>query len=119
MAQTGKVKWHGKAVERAVRTAAARGVQLWAEHVLTESRAKVPHDEGTLERSGAVVPSRVSPSTLDAAIVYDTPYAVIQHENMDFRHPGGREAKYLENALNAAKTVGPKIVATQIKRALQ
>lgn len=118
MAQRGKVTWTGAAASRAVRVAAARGVQLWAEHVLQQARAQVPHDEGTLERSGTVVPSRVSPDTLEAAIVFDQPYAVVQHEDMTFRHPGGRKAKYLEDPLNASRTVGPKLVQKQIKKAL-
>jgi hypothetical protein len=118
MAQSGKVTWNGEAVGKAARVAAARGVQLWAEHVLQQARAQVPHDEGTLERSGAVVPSRVSPDNLEATVVFDQSYAVVQHEDMSFQHPGGRKAKYLEDPMNASKDDGPKLVQKQLKKAL-
>jgi len=43
---------------------------------------------------------------------YDTPYAIIQHENLDFHHTTpGTKAKYLEDPLNQrAKYVAPNLV---------
>jgi hypothetical protein len=68
------------------------------EIVLAESDTRVPIEEGTLSRSGHVSEDRAQ---LKVAVSYDTPYAVVQHEEMSFQHDGGREAKYLENAFNA------------------
>ena len=116
--QTGKLTWNGKAVERAVREAAARGIQRWAEYVLEQARRQVPRDEGTLERSGSVVPPRISPDDLAAAVVFDTSYAVVQHEDMTLIHPGGRKAKYLEDPINDSQEIGPKLVQKQIRKAL-
>jgi hypothetical protein len=36
---------------------------------------------------------------LTGEVTFDTPYAAVQHERMDFSHPGGGEAKYLETPL--------------------
>jgi hypothetical protein len=83
--------------------AAAQGLLLSTEHVLTESNRRVPHEEGTLERSGA---ADVDPATLTGSVSYDTPYAVRQHEDLSLRHDDGRRAKYLETAsTDEAQTV--------------
>lgn len=105
-----RLQWSGAAAVRQIRTHAARGLLLGAEHVLDEASRQVPLDEATLQRSGTVSVDRGS---LTAAISYDTPYAVPQHERLDFRHLPGRKAKYLEDPLrDEAATVGELIAAT-------
>ena len=100
------------AIAGAMREAAARGLALSAEHVLGEARKTVPLEEGTLERSGDVV---TDPENLRAAVVFDTPYAVRQHEDMTARHDPGRSAKYLENALNSETDTVREIIAATIR----
>ena len=95
------------AVRLELRKAGRRGLGLAAEHILGEARKKVPHEEGTLENSGFTA---VDQDDLKAVVGFDTPYAVIQHEDMTLRHNEGREAKYLENALNAEKDTAMQIV---------
>lgn len=93
-----------------INAGAERGLRLAVEHWLTEANKSVPHDEGTLERSGT--------ATVDGtrgAVSYDTPYAVRQHEDMAYRHDGKGEAKWLETTGGReAKTIG-QIVATAIR----
>lgn len=96
-----------------VEKGAEKGVRLAAEHVLTEANTTAPHDEGTLERSGSV-----DAEGLEAAVSYDTPYAVKQHESLDLHHHGKGQAKWLENTMAAeADTVGD-IIATAIGQEL-
>lgn len=91
-------------VEATVRAAAARGLSDAAEELLTVATRTAPHAEGTLQRSGTV---SVDAPTLRAAVAYDTPYAVRQHEDTSLRHPdphnplssSGRRAKWLQLAL--------------------
>ena len=71
------------------------------EYVLEQSSREVPHEVGDLQDSG-----RVTVDGTTVAISYDTPYAVRQHEEMDYHHDAGRKAKYLEDPLNAASN-GP------------
>ncbi|MFC9934581.1 hypothetical protein [Glutamicibacter sp. NPDC127525] len=85
-----------------------KGLVLGAEHVLGESNKRVPHEEGILEDAGSV---SYESGKLRAAISYNTPYAAVQHEDMSLRHDNGREAKYLENALNAEKDTVGEIIA--------
>ncbi|WP_032769828.1 hypothetical protein [Streptomyces sp. CNS654] len=111
-----RLTWNGDAVIRGTRAGAARGLRLGAEHVLQVSRERVPIEEGTLERSGTAT---VGEDELRAAVAYDTPYAVRQHEEMDYRHDAGRTAKYLEQPMSEeADTVG-EIIAAEMRRALR
>ncbi|MFD7508122.1 hypothetical protein ACFV5N_02060 [Streptomyces sp. NPDC059853] len=109
-----RVRWDGARVEGAIRQAAARGLLVGAEHVLAESRRRVPIDEGTLERSGA---ASVDEGTLTAAVSYDTPYATRVHEDLTARHAPGRQAKYLESVLPQASGTVRALIAAEVRRA--
>ncbi|MEU7340545.1 hypothetical protein [Streptomyces sp. NPDC007074] len=111
-----RVVYNGDAALAAIRAGALRGVRLGAEHLLQVSRARVPIEEGTLERSGVV---SVDESSLTAAVSYDTPYAVRQHEELDYRHDAGREAKYLEKPFREESDTITEIIAAQVRRSLR
>lgn len=96
-----------------IRRAAARGLDLAAEHVLSVSNQRVPNDDGILERSGR--PS-VDALELRAVVSYDTPYAVIQHENLDYKHEPGRTAKYLELAVREEAEAVKALIAKQLRQ---
>ncbi|WP_042170091.1 hypothetical protein [Streptomyces sp. NBRC 110035] len=115
MAQV-RVRFNGAPVARELRAAAARGLLLGAEHVLGVSDDRVPLDEAALQRSGM---ASVDEATLTAMVSYDTPYAVPQHERLDYRHAPGRQAKFLENSLNEERAQVDAIIAAQIRRALR
>lgn len=116
MAQRFRLDFNGAAVERELRSAAARGAFLGTEHVLGVSNDRVPLDEGYLQSTGT---ASVDEGALQAAVSYDGPYAVPQHERLDYRHPPGREAKYLENSLNESRTEVRDLIAAQLRRALR
>lgn len=78
---------------RASRSIGRQALSDAAEYLLEQANRTVPHDEGTLMRSGLVTMSAVQ---MLAAISYDTPYAVRQHEDLSLRHAKGRRAKWLE-----------------------
>lgn len=80
------------------RLAGSQGSVLTAAgyHVLGVSNEQVPHETGDLMRSGGVATEGDT-----VAIYYDTPYAVVQHEDLNYRHDEGRNAKFLENAIIA------------------
>ncbi|MFF4177652.1 MULTISPECIES: minor capsid protein [unclassified Streptomyces] len=116
MTQRARLTWNGAAVAAAARAGAVQGLHLSSEHVLQASRARVPIEEGTLERSGTAT---VDEQQLTAAVAYDTPYAVRQHEEMDYQHDAGRTAKYLERPMNEEAAAVARIVAAQLRRALR
>lgn len=104
------------AVHAHTREASIKGLRLGAEHVLGASRALVPLEEATLERSGTAT---VDEAKLTAAVSYDTPYAVRQHEELDWQHDEGRQAKYLEQPMHEEQTVVAEIIAAELRRALR
>jgi hypothetical protein len=103
----------GQALARMQR-GALTGVQLGGEHILEVSNKRVPIEEGTLERSGKVT-SEVTETGARAAISYNTPYAVRQHEEMDYHHDKGRSAKFLELAMANAGKVSLSIAAQAVR----
>lgn len=111
-----RVIWRGTAVRTAIRTAAIAAVRDAAEVLRDESDKRVPLDTGVLRNSAAIT---VDPDTTTAYVSYDTPYARRQHEDLTLRHPNGREAKYLENALNRNRDRLIRYVRAAVQRALR
>ncbi|MGW1760998.1 hypothetical protein [Streptomyces mirabilis] len=116
MTARARLTWNGAAALRGTRAGAVRGLRLAAEHVLERARARVPIEEGTLERSGV---ASVDEEALTAAVSFDTPYAVRQHENLNYRHDSGRSAKYLEGPLTEQADTVAAIIAAQVRRSLR
>lgn len=96
-----------------VEKALVQGLRQGLLHVLGTSNHRVPHLSGDLERSGAISVDR---SRLIGAISYDTPYAVIQHESLDFKHSmPGRTAKFLELAIREEAEAVKLMIAKQLR----
>ncbi len=93
------------------RRLASEGLEKGLEHVLNVSNNQVPLDEDTLQRSG-----KVHVDGLDGAISYDTVYARRQHEELTWKHAPGRNAKYLENAMNSERDVVLQLMAVDLRR---
>jgi hypothetical protein len=83
--------------------ATADSNQAVADEVLRLSQFEVPHDEGTLQNSGAV---EVLPNG-DAILGYHTRYAARLHEHPEYHFQKGRKGKYLEDPIrNNANSLG-------------
>lgn len=99
---------------------ARRGLGIALHLILQVSSTKVPHEEGDLQRDGAVV---VDDAELLGAVTYgNTPdtalYAVRQHEELTWQHDDGREAKFLESAVNASRNQAAAIMADSISKGM-
>jgi hypothetical protein len=110
-----EVEWNGPEILALIEDAEPAGLLLAAEHLLQVSRTEVPIEEATLERSGV---ASVDADDREAAVSYDTPYAVRQHEEMDWRHDEGRKAKYLEDPMNNERETLLELAAAPIQDAL-
>jgi len=110
------VTWQGAAVAKRIRDAAAQGLSDAGEHLLEESLRIVPIEDADLARSGFV---SVDDDELTAAVSYDTPYAVRQHEELDYRHDPGRQAKYLEEPLASKAQTLKRLIARPIQQELR
>ncbi|MFE3578711.1 minor capsid protein [Streptomyces vinaceus] len=113
--QHARLRWEGGRLwGQRGRRLAEDGLQRALEHLLAESRKIVPLDEGTLERS-----SRVVRDQLEGYVLYDTPYAKRQHEELTWKHAPGRKAKYLEGPLNSERQVMLNLMAVPLRRWLR
>lgn len=79
-------KTMGVEIPKALQDVAYEGLRL--------SQMEVPHDEGTLQNSGAV-----EPVGDDIVLGYHTKYAARLHEHPEYRFQKGRKGKYLEDPL--------------------
>lgn len=108
-----KISMGLRGVPDAMHDKAANGLFLGTEHVLQVSNSQVPIEEATLERSGV---ASVDDEHLIGAVSYDTEYAVAQHENLEYVHDAGRNAKYLENAFNSERGTVLQIIADELRK---
>ncbi|MGR6921137.1 hypothetical protein ACU635_43435 [[Actinomadura] parvosata] len=102
-------------LEKRTRAMIVQGLRQASEHVLTMTQPKVPWQVGDLERSGSTA---VDESALEGVISFDQPYAVAQHEQLDWAHPVKGEAKYLETTLYEEAQVAREIIAKAVRKAL-
>lgn len=96
-----------------IERAANQGLREAAEMVKDLSDTRIPFDEGGLQRSGKV---STDPAKMEAAVSYDEPYAVVQHEMMDWSHEGGRQPKFLEDSFNQLRPMLAAHIASVIRR---
>lgn len=73
--------------------AAVDGLKEAADQTLELSNAKAPKDDLDLVNSG-----KVTVDDLTVQVSYDAVHARFQHENLDYEHADGGEAKFLETA---------------------
>lgn len=114
------VHWYGEQVMGDIRKAAADGLLEAAEEYAGRAAQRAPHEEGTLERD---VHTRVDPQALKAVISFGegpaSAYAVVQHEEKDYRHDPGRTYKFLENTVKEDPQLLQRHVAKRIREAHQ
>ena len=87
--------------------------------VMLESQKIVPYDEGDLHDSGETDRPEVDGGSVSVTLHYGSgsvDYALIQHENLEYHHPQGGQAKFLETPLHAWSDNGPKAVTERALR---
>lgn len=95
----------------------ARGINKAAENVAAKAMPLTPQDEGDLRGSQTV--HEATAGDLKAAVSYDTPYAVRQHEELGYHHTEpGTQAKYLESPMNSSRDESMQIIAQAVREAL-
>jgi len=84
----------------------ASAMYVEAEVEMTESKRRVPVEHGTLRASGFVDQPKQKGRNISVVLSYGgaaEDYAIVQHERLDFNHPRGGQAKYLESVLNESR----------------
>lgn len=112
-----------EAFTRSLRAAVEAALVAEAQGTLAEAYPTVPYEKGNLDASGEVLPPAWSGDVCTVVAGFGgtpeaAPYAIVQHERLDFRHPGGRTAKYLERPAMARAPGAPGRIAAAVAKEL-
>ena len=91
-----------------------------AQDVANEADELVPVDEGILRATQDVKHKGMFTNKPNVTISYggpSAPYALVQHERTDLNHPGGGQAKYLEEPFLKETARWPYPLIERIKNA--
>lgn len=110
------LKWNGRVIAQQTKAAALDGMINATEALLAKSNARVPLQDGMLKASG-MASQDYDANGVSGAVSYNTPYAARQHEEVGYAHPGGGEAKYLENATHDFAGEYAQIIGQSIRSA--
>lgn len=94
-----------------IEKAAQDGMREAGKAVLKRARELSPTDSGESDRSGFVVVD-----DLTVQVGFKSPVSRLQHENLDYEHPNGGQAKFLELAVDEVD-IG-RVVAEKVRAAL-
>lgn len=83
--------------------------------ILSNALPRVPVEFGALRASGYVAPPQGEGVNAGVEVGFGTVYAVPQHERLDYRHPRGGEAKYLEKAVAAMSPQALQLLAKWVR----
>ena len=89
-----RLKLDKQLIKSVTKQGSRKATWMALDYLASVSKAQVPLDQGPLMNSCYV---DVNDDGSEGTISYDTPYAVVQHENTQFHHQRGRKAKYLED----------------------
>ncbi|ADQ04404.1 hypothetical protein Calow_0836 [Caldicellulosiruptor owensensis OL] len=119
MNTTAELKWNGDKVSKAVEQAVKAALQKCAADLQRKSAERAPIDTGDLRSNCSVSPLKREGAKFYHTVGYNLPYAIVQHERLDFRHPKGGEAKYLEKPFNENKSLYERYIGEAIRNALK
>lgn len=81
--------WNGPKLIGSSRRGAVNGVNQAIERLRAHSVERAPVDQGDLRGSASTIHATEGLGTPAAVLVFDEPYAAIQHEREDFQHTAG------------------------------
>ena len=110
--------WNGAQAKARAREFGALGLNKAAERLAALAQPLTPNLDGDLEESQQV--HQTTPDELASQVQYDTPYAVLQHEALEFNHTKdpnpAAQAKYLEDPQRTNQSELMGIVGATVKR---
>lgn len=112
---TFKLNWRGPEISRAVTNAAQRALEKAALDLQGRSAEEAPIDKGDLRGNAGIDDSQLE--TKNFIIVgYSLPYAMRQHEELNYSHPRGGKAKFLEDPFRSNIKRYERFIASAVDR---
>jgi hypothetical protein len=119
MAKGYVLKWRGDEAKKLAISAGLGALHKCAADLQGKSANQAPIDTGDLRSNCSVSPLKREGTKFYHTVGYDLPYAIVQHERLDFNHPKGGKAKYLEDPFNENKARYERFIKNAVKRALK
>lgn len=109
------ITWHGAPQ---VAAKAKDGMLEACEVLLAHAVDQTPWVEHHLRNSGTTDVASQG-ETVTGVVSFNTPYARIQHEALDFHHPNGGNAKFLERPANQFGDELLQIIGANLREVFQ
>lgn len=113
-----KLKWHGAKATDVAKKAAIGAIQTCAADLQRKSAEEAPIDTGDLRANCSVSQLHEEGNLVYHTVGYDLPYAIVNHERLDFNHPKGGKAKYLEDPYNENVAKYERYIRNAVKQTL-
>lgn len=105
------LQWNATHAVDAITRGAEDGLYEAAQVLEDLAIQETPIQDGILRAS-----ARATADGLHAAVSFNTPYALAQHEELGYNHPNGGSAKYLEKPANRFMPVMEAMIGQAIQR---
>lgn len=115
------LEWNGENITKLLKRSIDEVVHDCAMDLKRVSVNRAPIDTGALRRSAYVYKTK----DLEREVGYDRnnargilrTYAIVQHERLDFNHPNGGKAKFLEDPFNERKERYKDAISRRLREA--
>ena len=101
-----------------IKDATKEAVNEVALDLIGKAKERAPLDTGDLRGSGFANMTEGN-NKYKAKVGFSEPYALEQHENLQYQHPRGGEAKYLENPLKENEERYIDHIKSKVRRVIQ
>lgn len=98
-----------------MRQAVADGLNEAAKLAQKGAQERAPKD--TTELAESIKVRDASPHKLESTVYSSARHAIPQHERLDYVHPNGGEAKYLESAMEEQRGQLEQTIGEHVRRA--
>lgn len=109
------MKWEGASIIYDEGEALAESLLLVANDLKQKSGERAPVDTGDLRGNCSVTVESIK----KLRVGYSLPYALKQHEALEYNHERGGEAKFLENPYNENKDDYFRSIRSRVKKAIE
>jgi len=100
-----------------MKQAVADGLNDAAKIAQEAARERAPRDTGGLAESISIDKASPRQAAPSSRVYSNARHAVPQHERLDYEHPNGGQAKYLETAVLESRAAVEAAVAEHVRRA--
>jgi hypothetical protein len=98
-------------IQSTIEKAATEGLRDGGRQLMREAKNLAPEDDSDLKDS-----FRVTVADGEVTVAATAPHAWLQHERLDWNHPNGGQAKFLETAADSVSV--EEAVAARVRAAL-